>query len=148
MLDHSKILVPVNGSSLDATVVALAAQLARRAKGRVYAIYVIEVRRTLPLDADMPAERRDADVALDRVERAAEEADQEIETEILQARDIGTAIVEEAVEANVDLILMGIPYRRKFGEFDLGRTVPYVLKNAPCEVWVCREEIAGRNPGK
>ena len=145
MLDPKKILVPVNGGPVDATVVGLASQLAKRAKGRVYAIYVIEVRRTLPLDADLPTERQEADAVLDKVETAAEEWDQEIETEILQARDIGTAIVEEAVEADVDLILLGIPYRRRFGEFDLGRTVPYVLKNAPCEVWVCREEISGRS---
>ncbi|MBI4213207.1 MAG: universal stress protein [Chloroflexi bacterium] len=148
MLDPKKILVPVNGGPVDATVVALASQLAKPAKSRVYAIYVIEVRRTLPLDADMPTERHEADVVLDQVEHTAGELDQEIETEILQARDIGTAIVEEAVEANVDLILMGIPYRRKFGEFDLGRTVPYVLKNAPCEVWVCREALGGRNSTK
>jgi nucleotide-binding universal stress UspA family protein len=145
MLDHKKILVPVNGGPLDTTVIALASQLAKKSKGQVYAIYVIEVRRTLPLDADLPTERQEADVVLDRVERAADELDQEVETEILQARDIGTAIVEEAVEASVDLIVLGIPYRRKFGEFDLGRTVPYVLKNAPCEVWVCREEISGKN---
>jgi hypothetical protein len=33
---------------------------------------------------------------------------------------------------------MGIGYKRKFGEFDLGHTAPYVLKNAPCRVWVAR----------
>lgn len=141
MLNPKKILVPVNGGPVDTTVVALASQLAKRSRGRVYAIYVIEVRRTLPLDADLPTERQEADVVLDKVETTAEEWDQEVETEILQARDIGTAIVEEAVEADVDLILLGIPYRRKFGEFDLGRTVPYVLKHAPCEVWICREAI-------
>lgn len=144
MLEPKKILVPVNGGPVDAAVIALASQIARQSRGRVYAIYVIEVRRTLPLDADLPTERQEADGVLDHVEQVAEEWDQEIETEILQARDIGTAIVEEAVEANVDLIVLGIPYRRKFGEFDLGRTVPYVLKHAPCEVWVCREAIGGR----
>ena len=33
---------------------------------------------------------------------------------------------------------MGIGYKRKFGEFDLGQTAPYVLKNAPCRVWLAR----------
>jgi len=33
---------------------------------------------------------------------------------------------------------MGIGYKRKFGEFDLGHTAPYVLKNAPCRVWLAR----------
>lgn len=144
MLDAKKILVSVNGNSTDSAMVALAAQTAKRTKGQVYAIHVIEVRRTLPLDADLEEERKRADAILDGAERTAEEYGQEIETDILQARDVGTAIVEEAIEVAVDLIIMGIPYRRKFGEFDLGKTVPYVLKNAPCEVWVCREPIANR----
>ncbi|HEY3115227.1 MAG TPA: universal stress protein [Chloroflexota bacterium] len=145
MLDAKKrILVPVNGGPTDATVVSLAIQTAKKSKAQVYAIYVIEVRRTLPLDADIPQERGFADGVLDQVEQIADEAEQPIETEILQARDIGTAIVEEAVEAKADLILLGMPYRRKFGEFDLGRTIPYVLKNAPCEVWLCREPITSK----
>jgi nucleotide-binding universal stress UspA family protein len=34
----------------------------------------------------------------------------------------------------VALILMGIKYKRRFGQFSLGSVVPYVLKNAPCPV--------------
>lgn len=141
MLDAKKILVAINGNATDSTIISLAAQIARRTKGQVSAIYVIEVRRTLALDADLAEEKLQADAILDRAERVAESLHQEIETEILQARDIGTAIVGEAVDTEADLIVMGIPYRRKFGDFDLGRTVPYVLKHAPCEVWVCREPM-------
>ena len=54
----------------------------------------------------------------------------------------GTAVVEEAIEAGVDLVMLGIPFRKKFGELDLGKTIPYVLKNAPCDVWVYRERVA------
>jgi hypothetical protein len=42
----------------------------------------------------------------------------------------------------VDLILLGINYEKRFGEFSMGKTVPYVLKNAPCRVWICRQAIA------
>ena len=142
MIEAKKILVPVNGESTDPTVVTLACQIARRSRGRVYAIHVIEVRRTLPLDADLSEEKQRADAILDRAERLAEELGQALDTEILQARDIGTAIVDEASDAKADLIVLGVPYRRKFGEFDLGRTIPHVLKHAACEVWVCREPMA------
>ena len=71
-------------------------------------------------------------------EKAADEFGIELETEILQARDVGTAIVDEALEREVDLVVMGIGYKRKFGEFDMGHTAPYVLKNAPCRVWLAR----------
>ncbi len=38
---------------------------------------------------------------------------------------------------------MGLPDRKKFGgDFAIGKTVPYVLKNAPCAVWVLREPMS------
>jgi len=62
-----------------------------------------------------------------------------VETELVQARDTGPALVDEAVEWGADLIVMGLPYKRRFGEFNLGKTVPYVLKNATCRVMLFRE---------
>jgi nucleotide-binding universal stress UspA family protein len=134
----TRILVPVNGNSTDDEAVALACEIARRGKASVYAIYVIEVKRTLPLDVDLPPEAAKGDTVLATAEHVADEFGVDLETEILQARDVGTAIVDEALERDVDLIVMGIGYKRKFGEFDMGRTAPYVLKNAPCRVWLAR----------
>jgi nucleotide-binding universal stress UspA family protein len=134
----SRILVPVNGNPTDDDAVALACEIGRRNKASVYAIYVIEVKRTLPLDVDLPPEAAKGDSVLARAEHVAEEFGVDAETEILQARDVGTAIVDEALERDIDLIVMGIGYKRKFGEFDLGHTAPYVLKNAPCRVWLAR----------
>jgi len=144
MLDAKKVLVLVNGNSTDGAMIGLAAQTAKRNRAKVYAIHVIEVRRTLPLDADLVEERRAEDSILDEAERVASISGLELETEILQARDVGTAVVEEAIEAQVDLVMLGIPYRKKFGDLDLGKTVPYVLKNAPCDVWVYRERMPDR----
>ncbi len=138
MIRASRILVPVNGNPTDDDAVALACETGRRAKASVYAIYVIQVKRTLPLDVDLPPEAAKGDSVLARAERVAEEFGIDMETEILQARDVGTAIVDEALERDIDLIVMGIGYKRKFGEFDMGQTAPYVLKNAPCRVWLAR----------
>jgi nucleotide-binding universal stress UspA family protein len=65
-----------------------------------------------------------------------------METVLLQARDVGAAIVDEATEREADLVICGLPFRRRFGgEFTVGRTIPYILKNAPCGVWVVREAM-------
>jgi len=134
-----RILVPVNGNPTDDEMIALACQLARPSRAHVHAIHVIEVKRSLPLDADLAPEAARGEEVLDRAERIAEQWDLEIESELLQARDVGTAIVDEAIAREVDLILLGITYKKRFGEFALGKTAPYVLKNAPCRVWVCRQ---------
>ena len=76
------------------------------------------------------------------MEIVAEEEDCEIETDVLQSREAGPAILDEAVEREVDLILIGIAYKRRFGQFSLGSVVPYILKNASCRV------ILYHQPGK
>ena len=136
-----RILVPINGNPTDEEIVALACGIAKRTKGEVHVVYIIEVKRTLPLDADLPPEAEKGEMVLEQGERVAEEWDQKIQADLLQARDVGPTIVDEARERGADLILLGITYKKRFGEFDLGRTAPFVLKHAPCRVWVCRQAI-------
>jgi len=129
-----KILVPVSGAKADVETVKLACRLAKKDKGKVWAVSVVTIKRALPLDAEIDSEIKKAEEILDNAESVAGEEDYEIETDVLQAREIGPAIVDEAVERGVSLILMGVAYAQRFGQFSLGNTVPYVLKNAPCPV--------------
>ena len=133
--------MPVDGGPLDEEMVAYAADLAKRHRARLYSVYVIEVKRTLPLEVDLPAEVEKGEGILQKAEEVARRAKQDIETEVLQARDAGTAIVEEAERRGIDLIVMGLRYRKQYDQFYLGSTVMYILKNASCRVCVCREPI-------
>jgi nucleotide-binding universal stress UspA family protein len=133
-MEYKKILVPVVGTEVDEETMKLACRLAKKDKGKVWAVCVVAVKRALPLDAEITSEIKHAEEILDAVEVIAEEEDYEVETDILQAREIGPAIIDESVERGVDLILMGIKYKRSFGQFSLGNVVPYVLKNSPCPV--------------
>jgi len=133
-VEFHKILVPVVGTEADKEAIRLACRLAKKNKGKVWAVYVITIKRTLPLEAEVESEIKKAEGILSRVERVAEEEDLEIETDLLQAREAAPAIVDEAVERDVDLILMGVTYGKRFGQFSLGSVAPYVLKNAPSRV--------------
>ena len=132
--EFHRILVPVFGTEADEEAMKLACRLAKRDKGKISAVYVITIKRYLPVDAEIESEIRQAEDVLDHIETVAEEQEYEIETDILQAREAGLAIVDEAVERDIDLILIGVTYQRRFGQFSLGDVVPYVLKNAPCRV--------------
>ena len=132
------VLVPVDGSHASLQAVLLACDMARRTKGKVYVVHVIEVKRMLPLDAAMESEEGAGDEVLARVEEVARKQGCTVDGEILHAREAGPAIVDEAIERQADLIIMGMEYQQPFGDFQIGRVVPYVLKSAPCEVWVCR----------
>ena len=133
-MDFNKILVPVVGTKADEEAMKLACRLAKKGKGKIWAVSVITIKRALPLDAEIDSEVRETEALLDHIEEIAEEEDYEIETDVIQAREAAPAIIDEAMERGVDLIIIGIEYKRHFGQFSLGSVLPYVLKNAPCPV--------------
>ncbi len=136
-----QILVSLNGDPTDRDAVDLACRVAKPSKAHIYAVYVIEVKRSLPLDADIPPEIDKGDEILRNSEEWAAEFGVEMETELLQAREAGPALVDEAIERNIDLILVGLNYKTRLGEFDPGKTASYLLRKAPCRVWVLRGPI-------
>ncbi len=134
-----KILVPVSGAKSDDETVKLACRLAKKDKGKVWAVSVVAIKRALPLNAEIESEIKKAEEILDKAETAASEEGFAIETDVLQAREVGSAIVDEAVERDVSLILMGVTHKQRFGQFSLGNVVPYVLQNSTCPVILYRQ---------
>jgi nucleotide-binding universal stress UspA family protein len=135
------ILVPLKGNSSDEEVIRQAAQIAKRNRATIYAVNVVVVKQELALETELPEEVALGEKVLEDASRITQEIGVEIETGILQARSAGVAIVEEAIVRSAALIMMAVTYRNRKGEFNMGRTVPYVLKNAPCRVWLFREEL-------
>jgi nucleotide-binding universal stress UspA family protein len=141
-----RVVIAVNGGPSDERIVRIACELARPTKAELVAVHVVEIGWSLPLDADIAARSEDAQRVLDMVEGTVENERMKAETVLLQARDVGAAIVDEASERGADLLLVGLPYRKRFGgDFAIGRTVPYILKNAPCAVMVIREPMTGES---
>jgi nucleotide-binding universal stress UspA family protein len=133
-MEFHKILVPVDGSDADADSIKLACRLAKSEKAKILVVHIIPIERSLPLDAELSKEIKKAETILERAERIGLERGCAVETDLLQARNIGPSIVDEAVERGTDLIVMGLTYKRHFGQYSLGDVTPYVLKNAPCQV--------------
>ena len=135
-------VVALNGGPSDARIVRLVVGLAPKG-AELIAVHVVEIDWTLPLDADIAGRSEEVQRVLDSAEAIAEAHKTTLEPVLLQARDVAAAIVDEATERAADLLIVGLPYRQRFGgEFDVGRTVPYVLQNAPCAVWVVREPMS------
>ncbi len=133
------LLVPIDDSGASWQALSVACDIARRGKSRrVLAMHVIEVPRRLPLDAEMVAEFEHGDRILERAESLARAQRVDIAADLVQAREAGTAIVDEARERGVDAIVIGIDYHRPHGTFQLGRLPRYALEHAPCEVWLIR----------
>jgi nucleotide-binding universal stress UspA family protein len=134
-----RILVPVNGSATDEDVVRLACRLALRQRARVFVITIVEVRRGLPLSSIQSQEVAAAEALLDRAEALGKEYEVDMKVELLQAREAASALVEEVTAREADLMVVGLPFRERFGEFFMGKTVPFILRNARCRVLLLRE---------
>lgn len=134
-----RILVPVNDAPTDVEAVRLGCRLARRGKARVMVVTVLEIRRSLALGTVQDADMSRAEHLIEQAEKVARELDTEIESELLQAREAGPAIVEEIAHWRADLVVVGMPYRERFGEFHMGKTAPYILRHAPCRVMIFRD---------
>jgi nucleotide-binding universal stress UspA family protein len=137
-VDLKSFLVPVDGSPESLKAVEFACGIAKRTKGKVHVVHVIEVKRSLPLDAELVTEALRGEEILDQAEKVARRLDLEVEGDLLQAREAGHAIIDEATERGADAIVVGVPFNRPFGDFELGRVPAHILKNAPCEVILLR----------
>lgn len=143
-MPFQRVLVPINGTANDEHAMRIAINLTRRSRAAIYVIYVVEVKLALPLDAQLPAEVAHGEAAIQRCEAVCQAENVSIEAELLQARDASAAIVDEAAQRQIDVIIMAAGGRIRRGEFTLGHTVPYVLRHAACEVWLVRRPFAGR----
>lgn len=131
-------LVPLDGTDASYNALAVACDIARRTHAEVSALHVIEVPRSQPLGATMAVETQQAEAILTRAEEIAGEHDVRVVCDLLQAREAGQALVDEAVDRRTDAIVVGLDYHRPHGRFELGRLPQYVLANAPCQVWLIR----------
>ena len=134
------ILAPLAGTAVDPDVVRVATTLAKPWKAQVLLIHVIEVQWNMPLDAVLDASTERGEVILDEALRLAEQAGVKVESELVQAREAAAAIIDTARDRSADLIVLGMPYRKRLGRVYVGKTVTGVYVGAPCAVLAYRQE--------
>ena len=139
-MDISSALVAVRGDANEDDAIKLAGKLLNSSKNTMYILYVIEMERGLPLDAEIGVSSARGEQVLKRMETLARRFKCKTEGNLLQARQTGGAVIKEAVDKKVDAIIINMPCNEQYGTFSLGETVPYLLKNAPCRVILCRDQ--------
>ena len=136
-------VLSLDGGPTDDLVIDFGCKLARSDQTELLAVYVVEVDWSHDLEDALESQKEQASRVLDLAEGMAEKEKVPLDAQLLQARDVGAAVVDEAVALDADAIVLGLPYHRRFGgDFAMGNTIPYVLKTAPCSVFVIREPVA------
>ena len=135
----SSVLVHVTGADCDEDIVRIGCEMLETRRSVLHLIYVIEMARRSPIDAEIPEDSDRGDEVLRGMEEIARGYNCVAEAHLAQARKSGAAVVRQSIENNVEAIVMGAAQTESFGEFSLGEHIPYVLRHAPCRVIIYRE---------
>ena len=133
------IAVVVGGAKLDSDLIYLGCQMAKGARRKVHFVHIIEVPRALPLKAVLSEESERADRLLNSAMEIANRVGCEAVAEVVQARDAGSAIVDEARDHHCSLILIGLVRNCGKPGSEIDKAVQHVLANAPCRVWLVQD---------
>lgn len=139
-----RFLIYLTGDPEDQRLLEFVEKLSYRPNTEITLTYVVEVDQAMPLDAELPQEIERGEDVLHSAEIVAARCVANramVNTELLQARSAGAAIVDEAVETGATAILMSCRLRKKHGRVTTGETLDYVLRHAPCEVVVIRQKL-------
>jgi basic amino acid/polyamine antiporter, APA family len=141
-VEYRTILVPVLRTVESEEALVAAARLASERRATVVLLHVLEVPLDQPLDADLHEREEAGDEILDEAEALLETyAGIKVISRLERARSAGPGIVEEAARRDAEVVILGASRAKvRGGKPIFGRTVDYVLRNAPTRVAV----IAGR----
>jgi APA family basic amino acid/polyamine antiporter len=141
-VEYRTILVPVLRTVESEEALIAAARLASERRARIVLLHVLEVPLDQSLDADLREREEAGNLILDEAEALLETyAGIHVVTRLDRARSAGPSIVEEATRRDAEIVLLGASRAKVRGAKPIfGRTVDYVLRNAPTRVAV----IAGR----
>jgi basic amino acid/polyamine antiporter, APA family len=134
VLEYRTILVPIVSGPESHESIDLAARLAAERGATIVALRVLVVPLDCPIDIELHDEEAEADRLLDDARAAASSYGVRTIDRIVRARHAGRAIVDEATRRQAEIVVLGAPRGRHRAIF--GKTVDYVLKNAPCRVMV------------
>jgi nucleotide-binding universal stress UspA family protein len=124
-------------SDIGEEMVATAIALAGESDAEVQAITVVRVPRRFPLEGPLPPHvQAKVDASLEEARGLGEDHGVEVSTDVVRARSIGHAILEEARKRDADLIVLGSSSRWRRQSRFFSPTVDFVLRHAPCEVLV------------
>ncbi|GAC1308145.1 MAG: hypothetical protein NVSMB21_13040 [Vulcanimicrobiaceae bacterium] len=117
-------------------MLSLAVRLARRERAALLAAYIIEVPHTLPLDAEMEREHREALGVLQVAESIGRKNNVEITTDISPARNVAAGVLELAKRKDAHLIVLGSYREGKYTGAPLGRSIEVIAAQATCDVLI------------
>ena len=141
-VEFRTILVPVLRTAESEEALVAAARLASERRARIVILHVLEVPHDQMLDSELPDREDTAYAILDEAQALLESyAGVQVASRLERARSAGPAIVDESARRDAEVVMLGASRGKvRGGKPIFGRTVDFVLRNAPTRVAV----VAGK----
>lgn len=135
-----KFLVAVNETPHSQAAFRWACRVARERRARLFAIHVVEVPLAYSLDTQVLEHWQKGEQVVREIEAiGGEEKYRRPEIRCVRARRAGAAIVQEAEEREMDLVIAGEARRSGVDAGLMSYTSNYIFQHAPCQVLLWRE---------
>ena len=108
----------------------------------IHLIYVIEMDRTLPIDSEIPPLTAKGENTLKNLEFHAKRLKFNVEGHLVQSRDIGSAIIQESFEKNINTIIIELQKNEINDYYPLNKMAEYLLINSKCQVILVKPRSA------
>lgn len=142
----AKVMVAIRDRASVEGLIDLACRLAAGMGGELIALHVVEVPLATLLEATNEViDQEGKEILAEAGKIAVGKVPAGFSTQLVRARNAGEAIIAEAQEQGIDLIVLGHRPRHELSEFLLGSTMRHVAHHAPCKVIV---QIPAPNPPK
>ena len=138
-MKFGKVLVLVTGSQSDSLAISNASNFVREHSGHLLILHVILMERSLPLDAEVPDKFRRGEDILRTAENMVKAPHITVDAELVQAREIGSAVVHEASARNIDATIIVASPENNSPSPSTTSDISYILQYAPGYVFLLRE---------
>lgn len=133
----AKVMVALRDEASVEGLVSLACQLANGVGAELILLHIVQVPLATPLEAENEVIDQEGKEVLSQADRlAAGKVPAGVSTRLVRARNAGEAIITEAKEQAIDLLVLGHRRQHELSEFLLGSTMRHVAHHAPCRVIV------------
>ncbi|MGI0085547.1 MAG: universal stress protein [Nitrososphaerales archaeon] len=141
-----KVMVALRDKTSTEELTSLACQLAAGMGGELIALHVIQIPLATSLEAkDEVIDQEEKEILAEATRIATGKVSGGFSTDLVRARNTGDAIIAEAREQGVDLLVLGHRRQHELSEFLFGSTMRHVAHHAPCKVIV---QIPAPSPPK